>query len=95
MYNNHNNSDRNSGIIPNSVLFNRKSAGGNTPRCPLSGKNAPEVNYKNIALFTQFTSDKGKILARRLTGVCAKKQRALKEAIKIARELALMPYSAN
>lgn len=84
--------ERGSTLIPNSVLFNRKSGGGSAPKCPLSGKDAPEVNYKNIELLSTYVSEKGRILPRRLMNVSAPKQRQLKKAIKIARVLALLPF---
>jgi len=60
--------------------------------CPLSGAEAPKVDYKNINLLKRFTSDRGKILPSRITSVCTKKQRELSKAIKRARFLALLPY---
>jgi small subunit ribosomal protein S18 len=51
-----------------------------------------EVDYKDIAKLSRFISDKGKILPRRNTGLCAKHQRQLATAIKRAREIALLPY---
>ena len=82
-------------LIPNSVLFNRKSPSRRGSSCPLSGKNAPVIDYKNIALLTTYVSEKGRILPSRITNVSAKKQRKLKEAINIARTLALLPFSAK
>ena len=50
------------------------------------------IDYKNTAQLKKFVSERGKILPRRITGNCAKHQRALTVAIKCARHLALMPY---
>ncbi|HOJ15648.1 MAG: 30S ribosomal protein S18 [Caldisericia bacterium] len=50
------------------------------------------MDYKNIDLLKRFISDKGKILPRRVTGVCAKHQRRVAQAIKRAREVALLPF---
>ena len=58
--------------------------------CPLSEKNAPVVDYKNIKLLKRYTSDNGKILASRITSVSQKKQRELSKSIKRARILALL-----
>lgn len=80
-------------LIPNSVLFNRKSY--KKSKCPLSGPNAPVIDYKNIALLKTYVSEKGRIIPSRITGVSAKKQRALKLAIKRARSLALLPFAAK
>lgn len=92
---NNSSSDRTTALIPNSVLFNRKGSASSTPRCPLSGKDAPVIDYKNIELLGQYVSEKGRMLPSRLTGVCATKQRQLKRAIKVARMLALLPFAAS
>lgn len=54
-----------------------------------------DIDYKDISKLRKFMSDRGKILPRRTTGVCAKHQRQLTEAIKRARHLAFLPYSAD
>ena len=59
-------------------------------RCPLTGKNAPEIDYKNIKLLKKYISENGKILPSRITSVCQKKQRDLSLSIKRARILALI-----
>ena len=59
-------------------------------KCPLSGKNAPEINYKNIKLLKRYISENGKILPSRITSVSQKKQRELSQSIKRARILALI-----
>ena len=82
-------------IIPNAVLFNRKVAGSKGSNCPLSGKNAPIIDYKNIALLSQYISERGRIIPSRITGVSAKKQRELAKAIKRARSIALLPFVAS
>lgn len=53
------------------------------------------IDYKDIAKLRKFMSERGKILPRRVTATCAFHQRALTEAIKRARQLALLPYSAD
>ena len=68
------------------VFFRRKKS------CPLSGPNAPKVDYKDTKLLSRFISERGKIMPSRITSVCAKKQRALSNAIKRARNLALLPF---
>ena len=52
-----------------------------------------EVDYKNTFLLQRFTSEKGKILPKRLTGACAKHQRLLMKSIKQARSIALLPFT--
>ena len=58
--------------------------------CPLTGKNAPEIDYKNVKLLKKYTSENGKILPSRITSVSQKKQRELSLSIKRARILALV-----
>ena len=60
--------------------------------CPLSGANAPKIDYKDVKLLQRFVSERGKIVPSRITAVSAKKQRKLARAIKRARHLALLPY---
>ncbi len=59
-------------------------------KCPLSGKGAPIVDYKNIKLLKRYISENGKILPSRITSVSQKKQRELSLSIKRARNLALI-----
>ena len=59
-------------------------------KCPLTGKNAPEIDYKNIKLLKKYISENGKILPSRITFVSQKKQRKLSLSIKRARILALI-----
>lgn len=54
-----------------------------------------EIDYKDTALLRKFISDRGKIRARRVTGVSVQEQRKLAKAIKNAREMALLPYSSS
>jgi len=58
--------------------------------CPLSGKNAPVIDYKNIKLLKKYISESGRILPSRITSVCLKKQKELSRSIKRARLLALI-----
>ena len=58
--------------------------------CPLSGKNAPILNYKNIKLLKRYISESGRILPSRITSVSMKKQKELSRSIKRARLLALL-----
>ena len=58
--------------------------------CPLSGKNAPIIDYKNIKLLKKYISESGKILPSRITSVSLKKQKELSRSIKRARLLALL-----
>ena len=53
------------------------------------------IDYKDTARLRKFLSERGKILPRRTTGTCAQHQRQLTEAIKRARQIALLPYVAE
>ncbi|MBP5158748.1 MAG: 30S ribosomal protein S18 [Lachnospiraceae bacterium] len=56
-------------------------------------KTSAGIDYKDVNKLKRFVSERGKILPRRITGSCAKHQRALTVAVKRARHIALMPYS--
>ena len=58
--------------------------------CPLSGKNAPIIDYKNIKLLKKYISESGRILPSRVTSVSLNKQRLVAQSIKRARLLALI-----
>ena len=60
--------------------------------CVFCGENNGVIDYKDVNKLKRYVSERGKILPRRITGNCAKHQRALTVAIKRARHLALMPY---
>ena len=77
-----NNFDRLSIFQPQKYKFKRK--------CPLSGKGAPVVDYKNIRLLRKYITENGKIMPSRITSVSQKKQRELSLSIKRARNLALI-----
>ncbi len=59
---------------------------------PFAGKDAIYVDYKESKFLERFTNDQGKILPRRLTGLTAKNQRRVVEAIKRARYMAFIPF---
>ena len=67
---------------PNKFKFKKK--------CPLSGKAAPKIDYKNIRLLKKYVTENGKILPSRITSVSQKKQRELSTSIKRARNLGLL-----
>ncbi|MCR5769022.1 MAG: 30S ribosomal protein S18 [Lachnospiraceae bacterium] len=58
-------------------------------------KTVAGVDYKDVNKLKRYVSERGKILPRRITGNCAKHQRALTVAVKRARHLALMPYTVE
>ncbi len=53
------------------------------------------VDYKDVRLLSQFISERGRIVPRRLSGVCTPCQRRLSEAVKQARNIALLPFSSG
>ena len=62
--------------------------------CVFCGKDNV-ISYKDTAKLKRYVSERGKILPRRITGNCAKHQRALTVAVKRARHIALMPYTLD
>lgn len=61
--------------------------------CKLCKMDDKDINYKNIDLVRKFTTEKGKIVPRRMSGNCAKCQRKIKRAIKRARNAAFIPFT--
>ena len=59
-------------------------------KCPLSGKGAPTIDYKNVRLLKKYVTENGKIMPSRITSISQKKQRELSLSIKRARNLALL-----
>lgn len=62
---------------------------------PLATAGVTTIDYKDTALLRKFISDRGKIRARRVTGVSVQEQRQIAKAIKNAREMALLPYTSS
>ena len=62
---------------------------------PLTAAKIDYIDYKDTTLLRKFISDRGKIRARRVTGVSAQQQREIARAIKNAREMALLPYTST
>ena len=63
--------------------------------CVFCGDKNGTIDYKDVNKLKRYVSERGKILPRRITGNCAKHQRALTVAIKRARHIALMPYTCD
>lgn len=66
--------------------------GGKKKVCIFCKEHIDWVDYKDVNLLRRFMSDRGKIRARRVTGNCAQHQRDVATAIKLSRELALLPF---
>jgi small subunit ribosomal protein S18 len=63
--------------------------------CRFCADSSLAIDYKNPRMLRLFTTERGKIIPRRISGNCAKHQRELTGAIKRARTIALMPYAAT
>tara|TARA_B100000242_G_C42787720_1_gene366515 strand:+ start:327 stop:599 length:273 start_codon:yes stop_codon:yes gene_type:complete len=74
----------------NKLSLFQKSEGKFSKRCPLSNKNAPIIDYKNIPLLRKYVSENGKILSSKITSVSFNKQKKLTKEIKKAKILGLI-----
>ena len=63
--------------------------------CKFCVEKIDAINYKDVGLLRQFVAERGKIVPRRLSGVCTPHQRRLSNAIKQARNIALLPFAAG
>jgi small subunit ribosomal protein S18 len=78
-----------------------KRAGGSKMRrakrkvCSFCMDKVTEINYKDLNKLRKFITERGKILPRRMSGTCAKHQRGVTEAIKRARNIALLPFTTE
>jgi len=62
--------------------------------CRFCVEKIDDINYKDVRMLQSFISERGKITPRRISGVCAPHQRRLSEAIKQARNIALLPFAS-
>ncbi|MCD6352881.1 MAG: 30S ribosomal protein S18 [Proteobacteria bacterium] len=62
--------------------------------CRFCGDKSLTINYKNTDILQNFVTERGKIIARRISGNCAKHQRQITKAIKIARNVAIIPFTS-
>lgn len=74
---------------PQKRLFSRRKV------CRFCADREQSINYKDTKTLRNFVSERGKIIPRRIVGTCATHQRQLCEAIKRARQIALLPYSGS
>lgn len=74
----------------NKLSLFQKPDGKFSRRCPLSIKNAPVIDYKNISLLRKYTSDNGKIISSKITSISFNKQKQLTREIKKAKILGLL-----
>ena len=82
----------------------RKERGGKKDGAPRRGRpkvcffckeKVVYIDYKDVAMLRRFTSDRGKIRARRVTGTCTRHQRDVALAVKNSREMGLLPYTVR
>lgn len=81
--------DRKRGFQKRKFLFQRKKF------CRFCEEKVTHIDYKDVRMLQAFIPERGKILPRRISGTCAVHQRELQTAIKRARALALIPYTAD
>jgi small subunit ribosomal protein S18 len=63
--------------------------------CKFCDEKIPFIDYKDVKTLSGFVPERGKILPRRISGTCAMHQRELQQAIKRARNIALVPYTTD
>jgi small subunit ribosomal protein S18 len=63
--------------------------------CRFCVEKVDDINYKDVRTLSNFLSERGKITPRRISGVCTPHQKRLAEAIKQARNIALLPYATK
>lgn len=80
---------------PKSADKKRKKASFKKKVCNFCVEKIEEIDYKNPYSLKRFISERGKIMPRRISGVCSAHQRRLAIAIKRARQVALMPYTTT
>lgn len=68
---------------------------GRRKSCDFCAKKITDIDYKKINILRKYITDRGKILPRRISGNCAKHQRELTQAIKRARNVALLPFKID
>lgn len=63
--------------------------------CSFCAEKSKNIDYKDVAKLKKFVTERGKILPRRISGTCAKHQREVTKAIKLARNIALLPFTTD
>lgn len=63
--------------------------------CKFCVEKIDDINYKDVRMLGQFIAERGRIMPQRITGVCAPHQRRVADAIKKARNIALLPFAAE
>ncbi len=73
----------------------RRRRFGRRKVCPFCADKTLYIDYKTPSMLKRFITERGRIVPRRISGVCAAHQRELQEAVKRARMVALMPFSMS
>ena len=81
---------RSTNSLNNLSLFQKNDSKFSRKKCPLSSKNAPVIDYKNISLLKKYISDNGKIISSKITSISFNKQKKLTREIKKAKILGLI-----
>ena len=76
------------GAVGREQYFRRKKV------CRFCVEKIDDINYKDVKMLQAFIAERGKIVPRRVSGVCAPHQRFLSDAIKKARNIALLPFAS-
>ena len=80
------------------MAYDNKRRGGGMRRkkvCQFCADKTKKIDYKDVDTLKKYITERGKILPRRITGTCAKHQRALTVAVKRARQIAILPYTLD
>lgn len=84
--------------MPPKPKLKKRAAKDRKPKrkvCSFCVEKIDELDYKDAPRLRKYVSERGKILPRRISGNCARHQRALTDAVKRARVIALMPFAAD
>jgi small subunit ribosomal protein S18 len=82
-------SDKAAAVTGKKQYFRRKKV------CKFCVEKIDNINYKDVSLIRGFVAERGRIIPRRISGVCTPHQRLLTDAIKKARNIALLPFAAE
>ncbi len=77
------------------IATNKKQYFRRKKVCRFCVERADDINYKDVKTLHSFVAERGKIVPRRISGVCTAHQRRLSDAIKKARNIALLPFASS
>lgn len=93
--NNNNNTNNNTGKTQEVRKGGFKGRKTRKKVCSFCAEKSKGIDYKDVAKLKKFVTERGKILPRRISGACAKHQREVTKAIKLARNIALLPFTTD